>query len=365
MAQDAEKEFADNRNVKNRYDFYRNQTKFFRRLSGFLTEKRGILDDLMKRWGEFQRQYQSHVLAANQCYLRDDLAFLTELDAIESITAGIPSAVEMGKLREMTGPFFEGELFYDEQIAQTRSQQRCMYIDGPAVIRDSVREVQNDGVAMHVITAGVDVYLNNAIFVNYDEPGASQWEACIGAKIVGFLTLRVGAARSEGRFFRGRPGEHGGGKDSGAFRRVEEGVSFRVIVETEVPCSYEDAYAALAAPDFLIPAVLPSLFWFDPLGVEEGDDMHQRVEEFPWYGQIRQYGETVETENGFELELPASRPRASPADRREGGASPFPRFSDGTVSRRESWNSRGIRCRSARRRRCRARCGRWRGCLRR
>ena len=187
MAQDAEREFADNRNVKNRYDFYRNQTKFFRRLSGFLTEKRGILDDLTKRWGEFQQQYQSHVLAANQCYLRDDLAFLTELDAIESITAGIPSAVEMGKLRERTGPFFEGELFYDERIAQTRSQQRCVYIDGPAVIRDSVREVQSDGVTMHMITAGVDVYLDNAIFVNFDEPGASQWETCMGAKIVGIF----------------------------------------------------------------------------------------------------------------------------------------------------------------------------------
>ena len=146
-----------------------------------------------------------------------------------------------------------------------------------------------------------------------------------------FLTNRIGAEGSEGRFFRGRSGEHGSGEDSGAFRRLAKGVSFRVIVETEVPCSYEDAYAALAAPDFLVPAVLPSLFWFDPLGVEEGDDIHQRVEEFPWYGLIQQYGETVETEGDFEIEFPASRQGASPANRRESGASPFPRFSGGRV----------------------------------
>lgn len=189
MAQDAEKEYADHRNVQNRYDFYRTQTKYFRRLSGFLTEKRGILDDLTKRLREFQRQYQNHVRLANQCYLRDDLAFLTQLDAIESITAGIPSSVETEKIREMTGPFFAGELFYDERLPQTRSQQRCLYVDGPAVIRDTVQEVQSEGVSMHMITAGVDVYLNNAIFANFDDVSAEQFDSLLSAKIGGILGI--------------------------------------------------------------------------------------------------------------------------------------------------------------------------------
>ena len=197
MAQDAEQAFADQRGVQSRYDFYRSQAKFFRRVSGFLTERRAALDDLQRRWRAFQQQYQNHVRLANECFLRDDAAFLAGLGAVEAITAGMPAPVETEKLRELTGPFFEGALFYDERLAQTRSQQRCMYIDGPAVIRDSVRAVESAGATMHMITAGVDTYLSNAIFVNFDERAASQWEACAGARTAGISGVE--AVRGEAK----------------------------------------------------------------------------------------------------------------------------------------------------------------------
>lgn len=98
---------------------------------------------------------------------------------------------------------------------------------------------------------------------------------------------------------------------------MAKGVSFRVIVETEIPCSYDDAYAALAAPDFLIPAILPSLFWFDPLGVEETAGTVQKVEEFPWFDLLVRFGETVEPGGRFDIEFDASRPRNSAANPRK------------------------------------------------
>lgn len=145
-----------------------------------MTEKQAVLEGLYSRWVELQKQYQSHVALANQCYLRDDLSFLSDLGVVESVTVEVPPLPPVDQIRESTGRFFGGAIFYDERIPQTRNQERCIYIDGPAVIRNSIQEVSVDDVKMHVITAGVDLYLNNVIFVNYDEPSAAKFDSFAG-----------------------------------------------------------------------------------------------------------------------------------------------------------------------------------------
>ena len=73
----------------------------------------------------------------------------------------------------MSGRFFKSEIYYDVQMTQARNQDRCTYIDGPQIIRDSIQELKVDQKEMHVITADADTYLNNVMYYNYDDDSTS------------------------------------------------------------------------------------------------------------------------------------------------------------------------------------------------
>ena len=115
--------------------------------------------------------------------MNDDINFLTELGCFVANVGGssdmswswleTPSIPEIGEIRRLSGRFFKSEIYYDVQMTQTRNQDRCTYIDGPQIIRDSIQELKVDQKEMHVITADADTYLNNVMYYNYDDDSTS------------------------------------------------------------------------------------------------------------------------------------------------------------------------------------------------
>ena len=225
--------------------------------------------------------------------MNDDINFLTELGCFVANVGGssdmswswleTPSIPEIGEIRRLSGRFFKSEIYYDVQMTQTRNQDRCTYIDGPQIIRDSIQELKVDQKEMHVITADADTYLNNVMYYNYDDDSTS---------------IFVNALSMNWSFF----------ESVDEIREKIERFPEESFLDWLFICSYENAYISLSIHEFLTPVIIPSLLHFDPLGLQEIEyedetelelgrikpsRFFSTLHEMPWFQPLKSYCENV------------------------------------------------------------------------
>ena len=86
--------------------------------------------------------------------------------------APVPAAAE---IEAATGPFFKGAIYYDAELSQARNRDRCVFIDGPAVVRATEGPCA-DG-EHRLLQADLDVYLASVLFASFDDATGERMEA--------------------------------------------------------------------------------------------------------------------------------------------------------------------------------------------
>ena len=117
----------------------------------------------------------------NRLYLLDDLSYLTQLQAIESVVNELPVVVDKEEIIENSGPFYQGEIYYEKDFTQTRMGDRSLYIDNVNAVRESIQEVTIQDQVFSCISVPVDFYLSNCIFYNYNDQSTEKYiqQQCI------------------------------------------------------------------------------------------------------------------------------------------------------------------------------------------
>lgn len=87
-----------------------------------------------------------------------------------------PFIPDIDTIRQQTGRYFKSEIYYDSTFTQTRNQDRCTYVEGPEVIRETIQVVQEaNSKELHAITADSSVYLGNVMYYGYDDATTDQY----------------------------------------------------------------------------------------------------------------------------------------------------------------------------------------------
>lgn len=84
----------------------------------------------------------------------------------------MPAAAEV---EAATGPFFKGAIYYDPEFSQARNRDRCVFIDGPQVVRATEAPCA-DG-QHRLLQADLEVYLANVLFASFDDATGERLEA--------------------------------------------------------------------------------------------------------------------------------------------------------------------------------------------
>lgn len=250
--------------------------------------------------------------------MNDDINFLTELGCFVANVGGssdmswswleTPSIPEIGEIRRLSGRFFKSEIYYDVQMTQTRNQDRCTYIDGPQIIRDSIQELKVDQKEMHVITADADTYLNNVMYYNYDDDSTSIFVNALSMNWSFFESVDEIREKIDNVFDDRAYTYMQFDRILAHFENWRQRFPEESFLDWLFICSYENAYISLSIHEFLTPVIIPSLLHFDPLGLQEIEyedetelelgrikpsRFFSTLHEMPWFQPLKSYCENV------------------------------------------------------------------------
>ncbi|KAK8821908.1 hypothetical protein WA538_000006, partial [Blastocystis sp. DL] len=277
-------QFSDKRDMETRYDYYQRQLDYFRRLSGYLTDRKKEIEQLYAQYCTVRKQYKAQNDIVNRLYMNDDIRFLSDLGCFVANAGDNPFIPDLEQIHADVGAFVKPNDYYDAEVSQLRNQDRCTYVDSPEIVRESIREVDGH----RVITADPAIYLNNVMYYQYADDATSK-----------YLDLLQSLRTQIDNVFDSKSYTH---------MRFDRILSHFATWRQQFPDDYTNAYISMSVHEFLAPVIIPSLVHFDPLGLQEeaeeslaGDEPFGRIDErcffhslreMPWFQPLQQFCES-------------------------------------------------------------------------